>query len=123
MVGTTGVKVSGNTIVDDLLGSRHWTGEAVSFGFSQAASIYGKSYGRGEADSFKALNKAQEASAREAMQLWSELIDIDLVEAKAAEAEIRIGVSSDPTTAWAYMPSMLATGGDVWLGTKYLANP
>ena len=114
---------SGDKYVDDLLGSRKWTSDSVSFGFSYSASVYGAKYGRGESASFAALNIAQQKATLDAMKMWGELIDLDIIQTTANNAEIRIGVSSMPSTAWAYTPSAMAQGGDVWLGTKYLAAP
>lgn len=114
---------SGTRYIDDLLAPRKWTGDSISFGFSQSSSIYGTGYGKGETKSFAALSASQQKAALDAFKLWDELIALDLVQTSANDAEIRLGVSSLPTTAWAYTPTSLATGGDVWLGTTYLAAP
>src|SRR5690606_36669327 len=50
-------------------------------------------------------------------------IALDLKQTGAADADIRLGVSSMPTTAWAYTTTEATQGGNVWLGTTYLASP
>lgn len=114
---------SGTRYIDDLLAPRKWADASISLSFSQSASVYGTSYARGEAKSFSALSTSQQKAALDAFKMWDELIALDLVQTNAADAEIRIGVSSMPKTAWAYTPTTLASGGDVWLGTTYLAAP
>jgi serralysin len=114
---------SGTKYIDDLLTSRKWAGEAISFGFSQSASVYATSYGRGENKSFAALHSGQQKAALDAFAMWNELIALDLVQTNANTAEIRMGVSTMPSTAWAYTPSETTQAGDVWLGTTYLASP
>lgn len=114
---------SGTRYIDDLLASRKWTEDSISFGFSQSVAVYQASYGRGETKSFAALSTSQQKAALDAFRMWDELIELNLVQSSANDADIRLGVSSLPTTAWAYTPSTLASGGDVWLGTTYLASP
>lgn len=114
---------SGNKFIDDLLASRKWDAETISFGFSQSVSIYSSTYGRGETKSFAALSSSQQRAALDAFRMWDELIALDLKQTGAADADIRLGVSTMPTTAWAYTPTEATQGGDVWLGTTYLASP
>jgi serralysin len=114
---------SGTKFIDDLLASRKWDAETISFGFAQSASIYSQGYGRGEAKSFAALSSSQQKAALDAFRMWDELIALDLKQTVAADAEIRLGVSTMPSTAWAYTPTETASGGDVWLGTTYLSSP
>lgn len=115
---------SGSSYVDDVLASRQWDAEKITFGFASSSAIYSSTYGRGEpGKGFAALNSSQKAAANDAMAMWGELIAIDLVAASAADADIRLAVSSMPATAWAYTPSSSAQGGDVWLGTaSFMAN-
>lgn len=123
MSAVTQVSASNTRFIDDLLSSRKWGGDAISFGFSQAASVYGANYGRGEAASFRAFNPAQQKATLDAMAMWGELIELDIVQTNASAADIRLGVSSMPATAWAYTPSIASQAGDVWLGTTYLSSP
>ncbi|MBF0679680.1 MAG: DUF4214 domain-containing protein [Devosia sp.] len=114
---------SGTKFIDDLLASRKWDADTMTFGFSQSTSVYSASYGRGETKSFAALSSSQQKAANDAFQMWDELIALDLKQTGAADADIRLGVSTMPKTAWAYTPSESAQGGDVWLGTTYLSSP
>lgn len=123
MSGIERVRATGNAIVDDLLAVRKWAGDGVSFGFSTAAGSYGAGYGRGEAGKgFAALNASQQAAAHDAIKLWNELVALDITPAAGGDADIRLAVSSMPSTAWAYTPSSTAQGGDVWLGTASFMN-
>ena len=112
------VFATGSNYVDKLLTPKKWSIEEIGFGFAGTAALYGTAYGRGEAQKgFAPLNARQKDAAREAMKLWDELIAIDLYETTAGAAEIRMAVSGAPNTAWAYLPSTSATGGDVWIGS------
>jgi serralysin len=119
------VFATGSNYVDNLLTPRKWTSEAIGFGFASTASVYGTAYGRGEAQKgFAPLSARQKEAAREAMKLWDELIAVDLFETSASAADIRLAVSSAPNTAWAYLPSIFASGGDIWIGTaSFNSNP
>jgi serralysin len=114
---------SGTKFIDDLLASRKWDADTMTFGFSQSTSVYSASYGRGETKSFAALSSSQQKAANDAFRMWDELIALDLKQTGAADADIRLGVSTMPKTAWAYTPSESTQGGDVWLGTTYLSSP
>lgn len=111
-------EATGLRFIDDLLGSRSWAESAVSFSFSGRAGDYAVSYGRDEAsDGFRALDAGQKGAARAAMELWDELIAIDLVET-AGEGDIRLAMSNMPNTAWAYGPGTSDEAGDVWFGRE-----
>lgn len=62
---------------------------------------------------------------RDALSQWAELINLKIVETGGESADLRIAASALPATAWAYTPSTIAEGGDVWFGTAkgYYTNP
>lgn len=120
------VFATGTSVVDDLLAARKWAGESVTFGFANSASMFSSGYGKGEAKKgFAVLNAKQQQATHEAMKVWNELIAIDIELASSpAAADIVLGVSGMPATAWAYTPSTATQGGDVWLGSSsWLVSP
>lgn len=125
MSNTRAVRATGDSFVDDLLMPRAWSGERITFGFTESASSYGGGYGYDEPDDgFAALSSVQRAAARQAMDLWQELIAIDLVEV-GPNVDIRLAASNAPSTAWAYGPGSSEEAGDVWIGRSkgYYTNP
>ncbi|WP_172124358.1 DUF4214 domain-containing protein [Devosia sp. 919] len=119
------VFATGTSFVDDLLTANKWTANSISFGFVASASALGADYGRGEAsDGFKTLSAQQQQATIDAFALWSGVADIDLVQTNSAQAEIRLGTSALPRTAWSYQPSEAEFSGDIWIGSaSYNANP
>ncbi|MEO3387099.1 DUF4214 domain-containing protein [Mesorhizobium sp. CAU 1741] len=120
------VFATGTSVIDDLLAARKWVGESVTFGFAGSASMFASGYGKGEAkNGFETLNSKQQQATHDAMKLWNDLIAIDIQKAgSASDADIVLGVSDMPSTAWAYTPSSSTQGGDVWLGsTSWLVSP
>lgn len=125
MSNTRAVRATGDSFVDDLLMPRAWSGERVTFGFTESAASYGYGYGYDEPnDGFAALSGGQRAAARQAMDLWQDLIAIDLVEV-GRDADIRLAASNAPSTAWAYGPGSSEEAGDVWIGRSkgYYTSP
>lgn len=127
MSGIFYVNATGSKLVDDLLGPRGWAGDSVTFGFAAGRGDYESTYGFGEpGKGFAPLSQLQKAAAIDAARLWDELIALDIVHSgTAGGADIRIGVSSAPSTAWAYWPGQSGEAGDIWLGSSrgYYTNP
>lgn len=117
---------AGSSVIDSLLTSARWAGGSVSFGFTTSAGQYGGAYGYGETTKgFQALTSTQANGVRDALSQWAELINLKIVETGGESADLRIAASALPATAWAYTPSTIAEGGDVWFGTAkgYYTNP
>ena len=118
---------TGQDYIDDLLHFNRWDEKTIFYGFASSVAQYGSQYGKGEVeDGFKALTSAQKNAVREAMDMWSEVADLRLVEKTGAgDPEIMIGQSGLPSTAWAYAPGTREESGDIWLGTDrgYYTNP
>jgi serralysin len=126
---------SGNPAVDALLSGFAWSeGDPVTFAFPDAASDYEPFYGASEpARGFAQIGAAMRDAVRlillgqgqgEAGAPGSPgasvtgFTNLAIVEAaQDAWADIRVGRSSAPATAWAYFPNG-REGGDVWFGNR-----
>ena len=134
MTGTSSVGKTSNKYIDGLLHGAKWAGP-VTFSFTDAASDYEFDYANGEplanfaqvstADmqAMRAiLLSASKAGAGAALGMQGmgvgQFTLLQVTDAGSNGADIRIGQSSKPGTAYAYTPG-LGTGGDVWLGTAY----
>jgi serralysin len=142
---------SGNSAVDALIIGAKWgsagmgAGANVTFSFpvtftvgsggqfSSGAFGYG-----GEPDSSgQALNASQMQVARETLQKWARVANLNVMEVAdkpdtqlesgddSAVGDIRLAMSSLPSTAWAYYPGQdnKPYGGDVWLSKSNFNNP
>lgn len=127
--GASPVAAIGDATVDSLLAGSKWgkapgSGADIEFSFAGYASRWSADYGEDEPDrGFRPFNAQQEAAARKALQLWADIADLDFAEVRETASQvgdIRFGLSSAPSTAWAYYPdNQYPEGGDVWLGTAY----
>jgi len=101
-----------------------WDQKNLTFSFPDQQSDYG-SYGSGEAASFSSLNNAQENAALAAFAMLENYsgLDFSQITSNEGSAEIRIGESDMPSTAWAYYPSNSYQSGDVWLDKNLYDNP
>jgi Ca2+-binding RTX toxin-like protein len=130
---TTSVTTSGDINTDALLANARWTDAAITYSFTDN---YANDYEAGylgaavHSTSFVALSAAQQAAAR----AWigaggqfdnvSGLAPIELTGAADRDATIRMAVSNDPGTAYAYLPNGSFTeGGDVWFNPTYYNSP
>ena len=108
-----------------------WNTNNLTYSFPDETSDYTAnpaSYGSGElTNSFAALNAAQQATSRHAMDLIENYTTLSLTEVTGAQgtADIRMAQSGLPSTAWAYYPSSSGLGGDAWFGNSpnYYSNP
>ncbi|GGE55347.1 serralysin [Agaricicola taiwanensis] len=120
---------TGDSYIDGILKNLKWADPDLTFSFPTSASAYGAGYGEGETSSnFMALNTAQQAAVRAALDAYASVADLSFTEltgASAASATLRFGVSDLPPTAWAYGPSTHDEGGDVWLNRSngYYMSP
>lgn len=106
-------------IVDNLTRSNaEWSGATVSYSFFNARPL-GYS---GEGEGFSTFNTAQRTAAREAMQLWDDVVAVSFVETADASGDIRFAnTTTGPGVAWAYYPNS-GRGGDVWVNPNYYHN-
>lgn len=142
---------SGNSAVDALIIGTKWGstglggGANVTFSFpvsfavgsggqfSSGAFAYG-----GEPDNGgQALNASQTHVARETVQKWARVANLNVMEVadkpdtqresgdNSSVGDIRFAMSNLPSTAWAYYPGQdsMPYGGDVWLSKSNFNNP
>jgi Ca2+-binding RTX toxin-like protein len=126
----TGTAVStysleGSNGIDSLTsGSYKWgsgalgTGVTLTYSFGTVQSAYISGYSE-PTHGFAEFSDHQKDATRAALQYWSDVADITFVEATdsaTVAGDLRFARSSDPSTAWAYLPSSHTKGGDVWVG-------
>ena len=134
MAGTAKLTATGNPYVDGLLLGTKWTG-TLSFSFTDSPLDYPTSYGRGEHLTNYAQVSVADMQAMRAMLLGTpkagvagnamlqgqgvaQFTQLNIIDAGSNGADIRIGQSSKPGTAYTYSPGPIA-GGEIWLGTAY----
>jgi serralysin len=120
---------TGDAYVDGLLGNVKWAVDSLSFSFPTSGSYYGNPYGYEEnVTNFGALNATQAAVTRSVLTNYASLTNLtftETAETSTNHADLRYAMSDKPSTAWAYFPTALQEGGDVWFNkTKgYYNNP
>ncbi|WP_163271099.1 M10 family metallopeptidase [Chelativorans alearense] len=118
MPATTTYTLSGDAYIDSLLGGVKWATLELTYSFPASASYYGAGYGYGEpGDNFGALNVAQQTAARATFDLFSSVSNViftEIAETVTQHGDLRLAMSDKPSTAWAYFPTTLAEGGDMW---------
>ncbi|MAF30330.1 MAG: hypothetical protein CL820_00665 [Croceicoccus sp.] len=80
-----------------------------------------KNYGFTAGEGLAAFTAAQEAEARDSIDLWDDLIAPEFVETNGRGADIQFANSTDPAQAYAYYPS--EKGGQKYLGDVFVADP
>jgi serralysin len=130
---TSSVTASGDINTDALLSATRWTDLAVTYSFTDN---YANDYEAGYANaavhftSFLALSAQQQSVARAWIGVGgiydniSGLAPVELTGASDRDATIRIAMSDDPGTAYAYFPNgSFVEGGDAWFGKTYYNTP
>lgn len=130
---TVTTTATGDNNIDGLLSGVQWAATDVSFSFTDSFSNdYEAGYPNAatHASSFQMLNATQQAAARDWIGTAGEFFNVsllnpsDLTGANDQNATIRMAVSSDPSTAYAYYPGSTDVDGDIWFGTQYdYSNP
>ena len=112
-----------------LLGNYRWASGNLSYSFPTTAGVYGSPYGSNEPlNTFGVLNGTQQNVARAAFANYAAVANVVFSEFTAGStgsATLRLAMSNAPNTAWAYLPSTPAEGGDVWFNNSggYYNNP
>ena len=104
-----------------------WTKKNLTYSFPDAVSDYGPNpaaYGSGElTNGFAGFTAVQKEAARQAFKEIEKYTRLKFTEVTTNEgtADIRLGRSAEPPTAWAYYPE----GGDVWINanSSWYADP
>ena len=136
--GTAGPSLAGQTVTNfetgfvgtdqsnmlALVYGQKWDRNDLTFSFPDQASDYG-SYITGENSTFTGLNGAQKNAAKAALGMLESyaLLEFTEVTGNQGSAEIRLGESGLPGTAWAYYPDASAQSGDVWLDNTLYDDP
>jgi Ca2+-binding RTX toxin-like protein len=130
---TSSVTTTGDNNVDALLGSARWTNLAITYSFTDSFSNdYEAGYANAavHSTSFLALNAQQQSVARAWLGVGgiydniSGLAPVELTGASDRDATIRMAMSSDPGTAYAYYPNgSFVEGGDAWFNKTSYNTP
>lgn len=118
------VAATGDNNIDGLLDGTAWLSNAVTFSFPDSMNDYETGYSPGYTSnpvlSFQALNSTQQAAARDWLGAGGEYANVsgltpsELTGASDKDATIRMAMSDDPYTAYAYFPAATVEGGDAW---------
>ncbi|WP_152048580.1 M10 family metallopeptidase [Aureimonas psammosilenae] len=122
MPAITAATMTGRSEIDALLVGSRWSDPTVTFGFASRSSDYSAGYDGNYPSSVQTLGASQQVVFRAALSEWSAVANLNFVETLAATATIRVGVTNAADTAFAYFPTTLQEGGDVWIGTGIAAQ-
>ncbi len=114
-MSVTSVNPSGEIQIDTLLGDYKWTGNTITYSFMTEAPSYFSQYNW---DNFNPFTDQQKTFVRQALQLFSDIANINFVEVSDADGggTMGFGYGAKPGAAgWAFYPSSDARGGDVWM--------
>ena len=111
-----------NPEIDGLLGGPKWTG-TITYSFPDALSDYSASYfGNGElsVSGFSSAPAQMQQAINYAVALITSYTNANIQYAGTNGADIMVAQSpvANPTS-YAYYPSNVPAGGDVWFGTAY----
>ncbi|QEP30334.1 M10 family metallopeptidase [Pukyongiella litopenaei] len=124
------VSPSGDPIIDGILWDTAWSDPAITYSTPSGRAEYGSFYGEGEQGGLFSLSSRMKATVDFALSATRGPVaaagfsvegftGVNINYTSAANAHIRIAQTSrDPHnfgTAWTYLPSTGAEGGDVWL--------
>jgi serralysin len=115
-----------NPYIGSLIGEYRWASGILTYGFPSSASFYETSYGHGEPASLGALTLEQQNAAHLAFYQYAAVANLtfsQLTAGNAGQATLRIAMSDKPGTAYAYLPTTLPEGGDVWLNKRDYISP
>ena len=122
------LSTSGQNDIDSLLQSWRWGSGSgtvdMTFSFGTSSSVYISGYSE-PSNGFGEFSEHQKAATRSALDYWSNVANItftEVTDSATVAGDLRFAKSSDPSTAWAYLPSSSAKGGDVWVGPSSYYN-
>ncbi len=113
--------------INALLIGQHWglsLGEAIllSYSIPQGTTYWVENYAGNEPSGWSALNSSQTAAFIQAVNAWTEVANINLIEVEDGQTygDIRVAfsqlVTNDSAAAgWAYIPGEPEESGDIWL--------
>lgn len=121
------VSPSGEQLIDGQLIGTAWSDATVTYSFPLSAAQY--NYGS-ERFSFGSVSSQQQAAARFALDRSDGnaandgfsiegFTEQNIALTTATNANVRLGESDAPFTAWAYYPDTFSSSGDVWFGRTF----
>jgi serralysin len=115
--------------VDGLISNSKWASTSVSYSFTDSFSNdYESDYPNAatHSSSFQTLNSTQTAVVRTWANAYSNVSNLYLYELTGTsdrDATIRIAMSDDPTTGYAYLPGNSVVSGDIFFNRSFFNNP
>lgn len=119
MAATSPIAPVVDPYTDALLGNLKWASSTISFSFPAVSTAYSTS--TETLSNFAALDSFQQNGARSAFSQYAAVANVTFVEqtgVNASTATIRMASTDAASTAYAYMPSTSALGGDVWFNNS-----
>ena len=122
------ISTSGQNDIDSLLQTWRWGSGSgtveMTYSFGTSDSVYISGYSE-PTNGFGEFSEHQKVATRSALDYWSDVANItftEVTDSASVAGDLRFAKSSEPSTAWAYLPNSGATGGDVWVGPNSLFN-
>jgi serralysin len=106
-----------SSVISTLDSDLHWSVTSLSFGFTTSTSQYEAGEApNGELSSYVSFGAFGRDIFRTALAQWDEVSGLSLTETSGtSDPVLKIAGSSARSTAWAYLPTTSAVGGDIWV--------
>ena len=122
------ISTTGQNDIDSLLQTYRWGSGSgtveMTYSFGTSNSVYQSGYSE-PTNGFGEFSEHQKAATRSVLDYWANVADItftEVTDSASVAGDFRFAKSSEPSTAWAYLPNSGATGGDVWVGPSSYYN-
>lgn len=122
------IATTGQNDIDSLLQTYRWGSGSgtveMTYSFGTSSSVYASGYSE-PTNGFGEFSEHQKAATRSVLDYWSNVANItftEVTDSASVAGDFRFAKSSEPSTAWAYLPNSGPTGGDVWVGPSSYYN-
>jgi serralysin len=122
------VATTGQNDIDSLLQTYRWGSGSgtveMTYSFGTSNSVYQSGYSE-PTNGFGEFSEHQKTATRSVLDYWANVADItftEVTDSASVAGDFRFAKSSEPSTAWAYLPNSGPTGGDVWVGPSSYYN-
>jgi serralysin len=117
---TSSASATGNQAIDGLLSGFRWASTSLTFAMPGTIAAYPDyNVNFDETGTFAPVTASLATTVRNVMSHIAQYTGLTIIEtSSASQANIRIGRSSSPETAVAYLPDGSNKGGDVWIGSS-----